>query len=181
MTLLANKDKACVRKFSQLYFILAMYSPRGLKFTALRRSRLTALQCSIFTVNVLKNTFLQHMKTPSSLPIFCNAIFGADYLLCLFAKYRYYFRFLNHILSSLCNVRPSRVGEYFYSIYATVYSRGVKLAARGPNPARHATFCVPRHTSFMLALVLTGLCLLFCHSRLRFFVYSHNSTLRLHN
>jgi len=48
-------------------------------------------------------------------------------------------------------------------------SRGVKLAARGTNPARHASFCAPHHASFVLALGLIELRLLLCHSRLNIF------------
>jgi len=42
---------------------------------------------------------------------------------------------------------------------------GVKLAAHGPNPARHGPFCGPRHASFVFALGR----LLLCHiAELRF-------------
>jgi len=43
------------------------------------------------------------------------------------------------------------------------WNRGVKLAPRGPNPARHDLFCGRRHVSFVLALGLTELRLLLCH------------------
>jgi len=58
-------------------------------------------------------------------------------------------------------------------IVLTMYIRGVILAVRGPNPVRHAPFCGLRYVSFVLALGLTELLLLLCHSRITFFVYSH--------
>jgi len=51
----------------------------------------------------------------------------------------------------------------------TLLLRGVKLATRKPNPARHVPFCGPR---FVLPLGLTELRLILCHNTVTFFVMS---------
>jgi len=51
----------------------------------------------------------------------------------------------------------------------TLLLRGVKLATRKPNPARHVPFYGPR---FVLPLGLTELRLILCHNTVTFFVMS---------
>jgi len=69
-----------------------------------------------------------------------------------------------------------------FEVHSTIaHTRGVKLTVRGPNPTRHALFCGPHHVSFVLAFGLTELHWLQCCSRLTFFAYSHNVTLRPNN
>jgi len=65
--------------------------------------------------------------------------------------------------------------EVRFAIAGTVGEECQTAEARGSNPTRHAPFCRPRHPSFVLALGS----LLLCDSRVTFFVYSHNATLRL--
>ena len=72
-----------------------------------------------------------------------------------------------------------RVSTYVPSAYRFPYIRGVKLAARGSNPARHDPFCCPRHVTFVLALGLTEYFYVVGESR--FLFESHNATLRLNN
>jgi len=71
--------------------------------------------------------------------------------------------------------------KQFLKRKSTVLHRGVKLAPHGPNAARHAPFCCPRHSSLSTCIMSDKLRSLFslCHSKVTFFVYNHTATLRL--
>jgi len=63
-----------------------------------------------------------------------------------------------------CTIKNVIVPSQMQCCRCTVHSsRGVKLAASGPNPACHDPFSGPCHVSFVLALGLTELRLLLCH------------------